>query len=165
MRKALFIAVCGALFAAGCGIYTFSGSTLPGYLNTVDIPLFLNKSLQPEIAEDITDQVNRRVLESNLLSVVASNGDATIQGAVLSYANEPYTYGAEGYRDVNVSEYAVTMKVAVEFMDNKKNEPIYKGTVQGEGVYNFERENEAVGKRRAIEQIVDQIIQNSIQSW
>jgi hypothetical protein len=158
-------ALCLIGLVCGCGIYTFSGSTLPGHLETVDIPLFVNKSLQPEVAEELTEQLNNRILRSNLLSVAASRGDATISGAVLSYANNPYTYGAEGYRDVNVSQYAVSISVSIEFVDNKKDEPIYTGTVRGEGVYDFERETEEIGRRRAMEQIVDQIMQNSVQSW
>ncbi|MFP4417049.1 MAG: LPS assembly lipoprotein LptE [Chitinispirillaceae bacterium] len=150
---------------AGCGIYTFSGSTLPQYLQTVDIPHFSNKSLQPDIAEQITEQVNSEVLESNLLRIVSETGDATLQGAVLSYSNDPYTYESENVRDVDIEEYAVRIRVQIEFMDNVKDEPLYEGTVEGEGVYDFNEETEESGRQRAIADIVEQVLQQSVQSW
>ncbi len=154
-----------ALYVCGCGVYTFSGSTLPTHLKTVDIPLFGNQSLQPDVAEELTAKVNQEVLTGNLLRIVGSGGDATINGSVISYAHHPYTYGSTDYRDVNVTQYAVTIRVDVEFMDNKEKKPLYKGVVSGEGIYDLDRENEEAGRKRAIEEIVEEILQNSVQGW
>jgi hypothetical protein len=149
----------------GCGIYTFSGSTLPGHLKTVSIPLFENRSLKPEIAEQITESVTREVVSTNLLRVVGGTGDATITGTVRSYTNHPRTYGTTAPRQVQVSEYQVSVSVDIVFMDNHKDEPLYKGTITGEGVYDFGSETEETGRNRAVEDIVRQIVQNSVQSW
>ena len=149
----------------GCGVYTFSGSTLPSHLKTVDIPLFTNKSLQPGVAEDITAKLNSKVQEDNLLKPVSQNSDATIIGKVLSYDNRPYTYGSKSVRNVDVSSYSVKISVEVEFLDNKKDKTIYKGVITEEGIYDFEGETEEVGKERAVEKIIDKIMQNSVQSW
>jgi hypothetical protein len=157
--------VAAAAVMCGCGVYTFSGSTLPGYLKTVDIPLFANQSLHPEVADELTSRLNREVLSSNLLRVVASDGDATISGRVLSYTHHPYTYDAKGYRDVEVKQYAVTITVDIEFMDNKKKEPLFKGTISGEGIYELASETEETGRQRALDEIVEQVLQSSVQSW
>lgn len=149
----------------GCGVYTFSGSTLPSHLKTVDIPLFTNQSLQPGVAEDITAKLNSKVQEDNLLKPVSQNSDATIIGKVLSYDNRPYTYGSKSVRNVDVSSYSVKIAVEVEFLDNKKDKTIYKGVITEEGIYDFEGETEEVGKERAVEKIIDKIMQNSVQSW
>ncbi len=163
-KLSVLLAVC-ILFSAGCGIYTFSGSTLPPYLKTVTIPLFINKSLQPDIAEQLTEQVNTEILQSNLLRIVSEGGDATLQGAVLSYSNHPYTYETEDVRDVDVEEYAVRIRVQIEFLDDVKDEPLYEGIVEGEGIYDFEEETEDIGRQRAIGEIVEQVLQQSVQSW
>lgn len=153
------------LILCQCGVYTFSGSTLPSHLKTVEIPLFINNSLQPGIAESITDLLNQRVQSSNLLKPVAEHSDATIKGKVLSYDNHPYTYGSETRREVNVSSYVVTISIEVEFYDNKKDKALYKGIITQDGIYNFPGETEQDGRKRAIEKILDQIMQNSVQSW
>lgn len=133
----------------GCGVYTFSGSTLPSHLKTVDIPLFTNQSLQPGVAEDITAKLNSKVQEDNLLKPVSQNSDATITGKVLSYDNRPYTYGSKSVRNVDVSSYSVKISVEVEFLDNKKDKTIYKGVITEEGIYDFEKETEEVGKEKS----------------
>ena len=149
----------------GCGIYSFSGSTLPAHLKTVDIPLFVNGTLQSGVAEELTAAIAKEVVTSNLLRVVTRTGDATISGRVTNYANNPYTYGNAGARNVDVSSYAVRISVAVEFVDNKNNEPLYKGTVSGQGIYDFASEREEDGRTRAMHDIIQQIIQNSVKSW
>jgi hypothetical protein len=161
-RTAFFLLAC---FFVCCGIYTFSGSTLPAHLKTVDIPLFTNTSLQSGIAEDLTSLLSQQVLSANLLRTVSSNGDATITGHVTAYSNEPRSYGTTGFRSVTISEYVVRITVEVEFMDNKKNAPLYKGTITGEGVYDFSKATEAQGRETAEKDVVQQILQNSIQSW
>jgi Lipopolysaccharide-assembly len=148
-----------------CGIYTFNGSTLPAHLKTVDIPLFTNTSLQSGVAEELTAQLSQQVLSANLLRIVTAQGDATINGHVTGYSNEPRTYGSTGFRSVTISEYVVKIAVEIEFMDNKKNAPLYKGTITGEGVYDFSKGTEAQGRQTAEKDVVDQILQNSLQSW
>ncbi len=167
MRRLL--SLCFLVYLAGCGIYTFDmykiGSKLPPHLETVDIPLFENRSLEPGVAEEITTQLIQRVESTNLLAPVATRGDATITGVVVNYVNEPYTYGTQAARDVEVSQYVVRLNVSVVFTDNRENESIYEGTVQGEGIYDFESGSEEEGRREAIDDVIDRIMQNSVQSW
>ena len=150
----------------GCGIYTFSGSTIPGHLKTVNIPLFKNQSLQPDIAETITSELTKKIQQNNLLKPVANNSDATINGIVIKYDNQPDIYGSNENREVNVNSYAVQIQVEVEFLDNKKDKELYpKMIITEEGIYNFKSETEKQGQKRAIEKIINKIMQNSMQSW
>ena len=151
--------------ATGCGIYTFSGSTLPSHLKTVDLPLFENRSMEPDIADEITRELNRQILADNLLRVVASEGDATVSGSISSYLHEPYTFGAASTRQVSVDQYIVKITAQVTFFDNVKNVPLFEGSITGEGVYDFQKETEAIGRAKAIKDIVQRILQSSLQSW
>ncbi len=160
---AKLLALCALM--CGCGVYTFNGSTLPAHLKTVDIPLFANQSLMPGVADDITSALSTKIVSMNLLRIASSGGDATIRGRVVEYTNAPRTYGTTGARQVTISEYVVTIRVEVEFVDNKANAPLYKGTVTGEGVYNFQTQTETDGRKTAEADVVDQILQKSVQSW
>ena len=159
------LAILTIAIISSCGVYTFNGSTLPSHLKTVSVPLFINRSTQPDVADQLTDKLNKRLLSANLLRVVQNNGDAIINGTVLSYSNAPYTYGAAGTRQVDVSEYAVKITVDVQFKDQKKDADLYKGVVTGTGVYAYGTETEAIGNQKAMDNIIDQILQNSVQSW
>ena len=146
-------------------IYTLSGSSLPSHLKTVEVPLFANQSLEPNIADEITRMLSQEIVSGNLLKVVESNGNAVLNGTVTSYKNEPYTYGASATRQVNVQQYVVRIVADVEFLDVKKNEPIYKGQVTGEGIYDLSKQTEQDGKQAAIKEMVQRIMANSIQGW
>jgi Lipopolysaccharide-assembly len=153
------------LLWCSCGFYTFSGSTLPSHLKTVDIPLFANQSLMPGVAEEVTDALTKRILSMNLLRIVSGSGDATIHGSVVDYSNTPRNYSTTGVRQVSVSEYAVHITVDVEFTDNKAGSSLFKGKITGEGIYDFTTQNEALGRTNSEKDVVDQILQHSVQSW
>lgn len=161
--KIIAMVIIGTL--TSCGVYTFSGSTLASHLKTVDIPLFVNQSLKPGVAEEITQKLNRDVLSSNLLRIVAENGDATISGVVTAYSNTPYTFGVAEQKQVDVQQYVVRIVADVDFYDNKKNESLYKGSVTGEGIYDFATQTEEHGTQIAVDDLVKKILQSSVQSW
>ena len=153
-----------ALLFCNC-IYTLSGSSLPSHLKTVEVPLFANQSLEPNIADEITQKISQEIVSGNLLKVVESNGNAVLSGTVTSYTNEPYTYGASATRQVDVQQYIVRIVADIEFLDIKKDEPIYKGEVTGEGIYDLSKQTEQDGKQAAIKEMVQRIMANSVQGW
>ncbi|HLV32381.1 MAG TPA: LptE family protein [Chitinispirillaceae bacterium] len=166
MRKTLLIIGVFVLFLFnGCGIYTFSGSTLPSYLKTVDIPLFINESMEPDVADEITQLFNQQMLSYNMLRIVSERGDATITGTVTSYSNTPYTFGASAAKQVDVEQYMVSITANVQFIDNQKSKPLFEGSVTGEGIYDFKTETEETGRTKAVNDLVQRALQNTIQSW
>ena len=163
-RKLFAVPALLSLSLWGC-IYSLSGSSLPSHLKTVEITLFVNQSLEPNVADEITQALNNEVVSGNLLKVVQRDGDAAISGTVTSYSNTPYTYSASDTRQVNVQQYVVRVTAQVAFIDKKKDEPLYKGTVTGEGIYNLQTQKEQDGKQAAIKELVQRIMQNSVQGW
>jgi hypothetical protein len=164
MRIGSALLICLITISYGC-VYTFNGSSLPSNLKTVDIPLFSNKSLQPNVADEITQELGSQVVSSNLLTIVQRNGDASLSGTVSSYESKPFTYSTTEARQVDVDQYKVIITADVEFVDNKKNNELYKGSVTGEGVFNFKTESEDIGRKRAENDLVKRIIEKSVQSW
>jgi hypothetical protein len=149
----------------GCGIYSFSNSALPSHLKTIDIPLFANNSLEPNIADEITQELSRQVTNKGQLKIANGKGDASISGSITYYENVPYSYGAIAAREVNVDQYIVKITAEVEFLDNVKDSELFKGTVTGEGIYDSKTEEESAGKEKAVKDIVARILEKSIQSW
>ena len=158
----LLIIVSTFLFV-GCGVYTLSGSSIPDHLKTVEVPLFDNRALAQNIPEDLTQALSLAVRRERL-KLVATNGDATISGVILSYKNAPYDY--KGGRDnLDIKAYAVSVLSEVSFVDNVKDDTIFSGKLDAIGVYDFSTENEDIGRERAIEELVDKIIFNSLKGW
>lgn len=165
MKKQILLSALILSFITSCGVYTFNGSSLPAHLKTVNIPTFINQSLEPSVADEITREINKQILSGNLLRIISDQGDATISGTITGYSNSPYTFGASAPREVNVESYIVKISADIEFRDNKNNVSLYKGNLTGEGIYDFQKEDELTGRARAEKDIVQRILQNSVQSW
>jgi outer membrane lipopolysaccharide assembly protein LptE/RlpB len=152
-------------FMLQCGIYTFSGSTLPSHIKTVSIPLFTNKSMEPGVAEELTRMVTQAYITNNTLRVTEKKAHSALRVTLLEYKNEPFTYDAQGL----VREYRVVIRASAEFRDEKKNKDIWKNdNIVMYGVYSSEAPNiekESDGKARAMKQMGDFLIENTISGW
>jgi len=121
--------------------------------------------MEPNIADDITLELNSQVTSKGQMKIANGKGDATIIGKITLYENKPYTYDATGTREVDVNQYIVRITAEVEFIDNKKDTEMYKGTLTGEGIYSFKTEDEKVGKEKATKDVVARILENILQGW
>ena len=161
--KTLFISLVLIVLFSGCGVYSLSGSSLPDHLRTVEIPLFDNKALAQFVPEELTATLTEAVRRERL-QLVAQNGDAEIFGTILTYSNSPYDY--KGGRDnLNIKAYAVRILAQITFVDNIKKDTLFNGKLTGLGVYDFDGESEEIGRKRAVAELSDKIIFNSLKGW
>jgi hypothetical protein len=149
----------------GCGVYTFSNTALPAHIKTIEIPLLENETGKPGVADEITQLLTRRVRNMQQVRLVTKNADATIDGNVLVYERRPRTYKNRAAREVTIEEYVVYIQVRARFMDNRKNNALFEGVVTGEGIYEYDREEEEAGRERAIEDLVSRIMRKSLENW
>ncbi len=159
-----FFLVC-VLMYCGCGLYTFSNTALPAHIKTIEIPLFQNETGKPGVADEVTQLLTRRVRNMQQVRLVSKNADATIGGSILAYERRPRTYKNRAARNVTIEEYVIYIQAEVRFMDNRKNNARYEGVVTGEGIYEYEREDEETGRRKAADDLVSRILQKSLENW
>lgn len=132
-------------------------------MKTIEVPLFENAALVQGVAEELTDAVTARV-QKEKLKIVPREGDASINGQVLTYSNTAYDYSGDR-TTLNVKTYSVDISCKIIFKDKVGSKDLYNGTLSGKGVYNFETESEEIGRKRAIDDISDKIMSNSLQGW
>ena len=146
----------------GCAIYSFSGSALPAYIQTVAIPMFDNKTMEPGIAEEMTRTITQEYITNNRLRVVEKDANATLLVTIIGYANDPFSYDAPG----TVREYRVTIRASALFRDEKKGKDIWKeDNIICYGTYAASTENQDTGKRKAMKSLADILIENTISGW
>ena len=161
--KRLFALLILLVFITGCGVYSLSGSSLPDHLRTVEIPLFDNKALAQFVPEELTETLTAAVRRERL-QLVAQNGDAEIYGTILTYSNSPYDYKG-GRDDLSIKAYAVRVMAQITFVDNIAHDTLFTGKLTGLGIYDFGSESEAIGRNRAVEELSEKIIFNSLKGW
>ncbi|MBI5426861.1 MAG: hypothetical protein HZA02_01130 [Nitrospinae bacterium] len=110
---------------AGCGYHlvgTGSGS-LPSYIKTLSIPVFVNASPEPEIQIEMTRAIREAFINDGRLKVVGDEkAHLLMKGKVISYELRPVAFSQ---KDV-ASEYWVLLGVEIEMTDEVKKKPYLK---------------------------------------
>ena len=163
--KSILILFLMASLGGVFGCYSFTASTLPSHIKTVQIHEVDNKTLDPVLGNTLKDSVEKMFRKNaGGVRLVNSDADADFELTLLSYTNKPENYTSSS----EVETYRVTMKVNVRFYDNVKEKMIYKGdNLSADGTYDvLQNETEdRHGQARAIEKLQDLIIANALAKW
>ena len=165
MSRLLFLVA--VTFVAGllAGCYSFTASTLPSHIKTVQIHEVEDKTLDPVLANNIhTAVVDMFKRNAGGVRLVNENANADFEMTLLSYTNKPENYNSNS----DVETYRVTIRVSVKFYDNVKDRIIYESkSLSADGTYDIQK-NESEdrhGQARAIEKMQDLIISNALAKW
>jgi len=145
-----------------CGVYSFSQSSM-GDIKSIAIPLFDDQSTEGNIRERITDQLAKGFSADNTIKVAREQqADGILRGVVVSYSREPYNYTNTEV----VTEYICRISLNVQFVNRRSEKVIWeeKG-MSNWGTYNADTENEDLGKSRAIDKLVEDIINKTVKGW
>lgn len=159
----LWVVCVVALILSGC--YSFTASTLPSHIKTVQIHEVEDKTLDPVLANNIhTAVVDMFKKNAGGVRLVNDEANADFEITLLSYTNKPENYNSNS----DVETYRVTIRVSVKFYDNVKDRIIYESkSLSADGTYDIQK-NEAEdrhGQTRAIEKLQDLIIANALAKW
>ena len=156
----LFMLLCVIGFSSfGCGVYSFSGSTLPPHIRTVGIPLFEDRTTEFGMDQLLTDALTEEITEDNTLKIAnPREADAIISGTIMSVKDRTGQYDA----NETASDYRVTISVKVRFEDVKKRKILWEHTISQWGAYEGDR-NEGI--EEALEKISTEILNRSVSGW
>lgn len=75
----------------GCGVYSFTGASIPPGANTVSITYFTNNAplVEPTLSQSLTDALRDRFAQQTSLSLVTENGDLQLEGIITDYSTRP----------------------------------------------------------------------------
>jgi hypothetical protein len=156
-----FLILAFFLLGISCGVYTFSPSALGG-IKSVAIPLFDNQTLEGGISEKLTDGLAQAFVTDNTLRVVPEgNADSILRGSVVSYSNDPYTYD----ESETVTEYIVTIDANVQFVERSSGKTIWEERFSNWGTYDSAGGIEDIGQNRAIDKLVEDILNRTVKGW
>lgn len=160
IRRRIFIPiiVLGFTFTS-CGIYSFSGSTLPSHIKTVAVPLFDDTTAEFGIDQQLTDAVIDAVTRDNTLKIAAQrSADAVLKGTVISVTDRAGQYNA----DETASDFRITLTIKVVFEDVSKRKVLWEENFSQWGSYESDREE---GIQEAIEKLTTDILNRTVSGW
>ena len=104
-----------------CSCYSFTATTLPAHIKTVNIADVDYRSFDPVLGNRLKDGL-RELFRINAPAVRIVNGEASsdLTVTLMSYSNRPYNQSS----NAEVETYMVTMGVSVLFYDNVRKKSI-----------------------------------------
>lgn len=164
-RLAILSLVCLAL--SGCGIYSFTGTSIQPDVKSISIELFEYKAakVNPSLANDLTEEIRTRFRRMTNLEQVEENGDLTITGAVTGYDVKASAISAN---DV-AAQNRLTVSVSVSFADRLHPEEDFSNkTFSAYSDYDSENSLDAVESSlcaEIIDKLVEDIFNATVAQW
>lgn len=106
-----------AIFLFGCGIYSFTGASIPAGTKTFQVNYFQNNAMliEPGVDLDFTNALTDLLLNQTNLELVKSNGDLVYEGEITEYRISPTTATSEN----TAAQNRLTISVNVRFYNKK----------------------------------------------
>jgi hypothetical protein len=154
-----------ALAACRFSPYRFAGGGLPGNIRTVAVLPFENQTSTPELQRDLFDAM-RRTLQSrlNLRDASESRADAIVRGTIVKYdIDVPVGFSSDPRQNASTRRQ-LQLVVDVAIIDQASGRTLLerKGlAAKGE----YAERNEIAGRRQAITQLVNDIVEGAQSQW
>lgn len=86
-----------SIILTGCGVYSFTGASIPPEAKTISISTFPNKAelVQPSLSQIFTEKLRDRFSSQTSLNLVPRNGDLHLEGEITGYTTEPVAISGE----------------------------------------------------------------------
>ncbi len=153
-----------ACFLLSCGLYSFSGSSLPANLETIAVPLFEDQTSEFQIKEKLTDAVITEITRDNSLKIADVNSaDLIVYGKIITISDQAYTYD----ENEQVESYRVYITVDIEVKDVKKVTNMWKERLRQWGEYSIDPAVDARqdGIQIALDKIAEDILNKTVSGW
>jgi len=96
--KNQFISLMLLVFTFGCGIYSFTGASIPAGAKSFQVNYFENQAgsrpgstVEPGVDRDFTLELQDLILNQTNLNLISSNGDLVYEGEIVEYSVTPMT--------------------------------------------------------------------------
>lgn len=121
--KAKIAVLCAALALAfqGCGIYSFSGASIPAEAKTVSVAYFPNHAqlVNPMLSDAFTNALRDAMMNQTPLDMVDEGGDLAFEGEITDYKTMPVAITASQTAAMNRLTITVKVRFSNRFDDSK----------------------------------------------
>jgi len=155
-----------ALFFAGCGVYSFTGASIPPQAETISISYFPNNAdiIEPTLSQDFTTALRDKFVSQTNLNLVPKNGDLRITGEISEYKVTPVAITGDQTAALN----RLTISVDVAYINTFEEEKSFESGFSRYEDYESS-EDLATVKADLIAQInemlVDDIFNKAVVNW
>ena len=165
LRPLLLLAA--VLTLGGCGIYSFTGTSIQNDVNTIHIEYFEYKAqkVNPSLSNDLTEALRTRFRRMTRLEQVEQDGDMEITGEITGYNVAPAAVTANEVAARN----RLTVTVKVNFVNRKYPEDDFSDkSFSAYSEYDSANSLDAVESTlctEIIDQLIEDIFNATVAQW
>ena len=121
----LFVLFLLMIITEGCGIYSFTGASIPPGVTTFQVNFFENlagnrpgSTVEPGLDNDFTNALQDIIINQTTLNLVSEDGQLIYEGEIIKYSVTPMSATAE----ITAAQNRLEMTVDFRFFNIKKEE-------------------------------------------
>ena len=125
----LYILFIVCVISVSCGVYSFTGASIPEGTETFQVNYFDNfagnrpgSTVEPGLDQEFTIALQDLILNQTNLNLVSNNGDLVYEGEIIQYSITPTTSTANN----TAAQNRLTMRVNVRYTNNLKEEDSFE---------------------------------------
>lgn len=156
-----------ALLLNGC-LYGFTGGGLPPHVRTVFIEPFENSTPYLNLTSDVQLALQEDLPRSlGVRLAPRATADAVIRGRITDYREvSANVRPSDNPGRIDVLQAEVQIQFEAEIYDVKEDKPLWRAGAQAAiGQYNPDREQVATGRTKAVEELVNKMVQGAQSQW
>lgn len=169
MKRSVVISVMAAALALlchSCGIYSFSGASIPAEAKTISVDYFPNHAqlVNPLLSDHLTNALRDAMTNQTTLDMVESDGDLAFEGEIVDYNTVPTAITSGQTAAMN----RLTVKVKVRFSNRLDETKDFEQTFSRYEDYPSDQELTSVQESLTsviIEQLVEDIFNKALVNW
>lgn len=119
--KIAVLALVLAFVCHGCGIYSFSGASIPAEAKTVSVAYFPNHAqlVNPMLSNDFSSALRDAMMNQTPLDMVDEGGDLAFEGEITDYRTTPVAITAAQTAAMNRLTITVKVRFSNRFDESK----------------------------------------------
>ena len=157
-----YIIIIVVFIIKGCGIYSFTGASIPPGVSTFQVNFFENQAgnrpgstVEPGLDNEFTNALQDLIMNQTNLDLVTSDGQLIYEGEITEYSVSPMSATAQ----ITAAQNRLKMSVSFRFINTKLEEDDYSKTYSF--FYDFPAELQVFDvKDAAHKEIFDRITQD-----
>lgn len=158
--------ILAAFILNGCGIYSFTGTSIQPDVKTVTINYFEYKALRvnPMLSNQLTEAMRDKFQKLTTLEQVEENGDLELSAEVTGYDVKATAVTA----DEVAAQNRLTVSVKVYFINRKHSEDDFEKSFSAYADYDSQNSLDAVESslcEEITEKLIEDIFNASVANW
>ena len=163
--KIAILLVALAFVCQSCGIYSFSGASIPAEAKTVSVDYFPNHAqlVNPLLSNNLTNALRDAMTNQTTLDLVESGGDLSFEGEITDYKTTPVAITGQ-----TAAMNRLTITVKVRFSNHIDDSKDFEQSFSRYEDYPSNQDLNSVQESLTatiVEQLVEDIFNKALVNW